>query len=199
MNKSLFIRLGLIGIIITAGLLFDCGAPSNPEVTNGTLHETAELDISGYSSVVVPETATVEKRKGAGHIEIQMEKEVDFHGHPPHPLRIEKARDYFGVASRKEGDALVLGTYGEWSSIEGGAYVRMLVVVPEEIVVLKRADLSGENSRAKPPDDNSGLAALIDSPEFRRCYWYTAISPAPGWTRVEGKSGSSSSHRPIQD
>jgi hypothetical protein len=184
MNKRLLITLIVVGTTVAAGLLLSCRPPQKSNVTNGTLHETATLDIAGYALLVVPETATIQQVKNATHVEIHLEKELAFHGHPPHPLDIKNARDYFGIATKDENEAILLATYGEWSSKEGGASIRLRIIVPEGTAVTQRAGLDGPDSQAKPRDD-VGWTDLFDSPQFARCYWYTTIAPTTNWTPIQ--------------
>jgi hypothetical protein len=186
MKKRLLIYLGLIGLMGAAGLLPGCTGPSNGKVTNGILCETAKLDVSDHRTVVVPETAVVEKGKESQCLEIRLKKELGFGGYPPYPIHVRKVRDYFGVARKKEGDALVLATYGEWSSIEGGAFIQIVIAVPETITVVKRAGLSGYKSAANQPHE-PGWADFLGCAVFGRCWWYTATAPATGRTRVKTK------------
>ncbi len=171
--------------LAATGLLCCRPRSSNPAVTNGVIHETAALDLSDSAVVVIPETASVEEGPQNGRVEIKLEKVLAFRGHPPHPIHIERAHGYFGAAYKRESRTLILGTYGEWSSMEGGASIRMLVVVPKKTTVLRRPRLSGETSEAMPTDMSS-WSDRLDSSEFGECYWYTAVSPAEGWTKVEG-------------
>ncbi len=175
-------RSKLTGLALLCMLSCRSTAPS-PAVENGVIRETGRLDVSGITTLIIPETATVRVGTASNRVEIRMEKELTFFGHPPHPMDIRKARDYLGCAYKKEGDTVTLATYGEWSSMEGGAQVRLLLLVPPGIAVARRPDLSGDNSIAKPADAFAWME-LIDSPQFRRCYWYTAPNPAADWTKV---------------
>lgn len=184
MNKARWVNPVLIGLIFGAGPLLNCRRPSDPQVANGTLHETATIDVGEYTTLIVPEMVVVQEAHHARVVEIHLEKELAFHGHPPHPIRIEEARDYFGIARKEEDEAIVLATYGEWSSKEGGASIRIRVSTPPGMAVVKRPRLSGPDSQAKPSSD-SAWTDLLDSAQFRRCYWYTATSAAPDWTCLQ--------------
>lgn len=113
MNRTALVCIALGGAILVVAVLVRWVSPLDPPITNGVLRETARLDVSDYVSIVVPETATVERGKQTSCVEILLEKELAFRGHPPSPVHIERARDYFGAAYKREDDALVLATYGE--------------------------------------------------------------------------------------
>jgi hypothetical protein len=90
-----------------------------------------------------------------------------------------------GVAYRREGDSIILGTFGEWDShIEGGTGIRLRVAVPDGITVKRAPRLSGPESEAYSHDPESWVG-LTDSPEFKKCYWYGPLGPSHGWHVIE--------------
>src|SRR5258708_9041684 len=106
-----------------------------------------------------------------------MAKTLAFFGHPPAPMSIRNARKNVGCAVKPEEDALVVATYGEWDSIEGGARMKLLASVPEGVEVEHRNGFSGPSSAGrewhgkyltKPKDAQDG-------------YWYGPASPTDGW------------------
>ena len=73
---------------------------------------------------------------------------------------------------------------GEWdSNVEGGASIRVFVCVPDKVELKKAKRLSGEESKAYF-DEDSAWMKLMDSPQFKKCYWYGAIKPKEGWHRI---------------
>ncbi|MHC4477214.1 MAG: hypothetical protein ACYTEL_16330 [Planctomycetota bacterium] len=155
------------------------------KVVNGLAYEQCVLDISGYESLTVPSNAIVRQGSIEGSIEICLEKELAFLGHPPYPMHIRDARKYMGCAYRIDGRSMVIATYGEWDShIEGGSSIRMLFIVPKGLSVKKEEGLSGENSMGHATDPEL-LIDMMDSPEFKKCFWYGPVGPGDGWTKIE--------------
>lgn len=103
-------------------------------------------------------------------------KELSFGGFPPYAMDFRVGRHYMGVAYKIDHDNLTLATYGEWSGIEGGTYIKLRVDVPAGLVVRKAARLSGEDSIADGPQPQS-----LDTPELKKCYWYGPREPGPEW------------------
>ncbi len=183
----------MINLNLIISLLIFCGATNpdagiiisqfsaNPKVTNGCAYEKATMDISKYSSIIVPDNSAVQQGELKGKIEIYIEKELSFAGHPPSPMHIKDARNYMGCAFKEQNSSVIIGTFGEWSSKQGGAQIRMLVIVPKEINISSRPDISGYNSKAKAADDHEAFTQRLK----RKCYWYTSISPAEGWQRID--------------
>ena len=157
----------------------------NPAVVNGSSFEKAALQLPPNKLLVIPQEALVEKKKQGDKVEIYLEKRLNFRGHPPSPMHIRDAREYMGIASREEKDAVFIATFGEWDShIEGGAWIRMFICVPDKVELKKANRLSGEESKAYF-DQDSAWMKLMDSPQFKKCYWYGAITPKEGWHRIE--------------
>jgi hypothetical protein len=66
-------------------------------------------------------------------------------------MSIQTARKKMGGAVRADETALLLATFGEWSSKVGGALMHLLLMIPEGIEVEKRANLSGPESFGNKP------------------------------------------------
>lgn len=157
----------------------------NSMVVNGCSYEKATIHLSPQQTLVIPKEALVERTEQGDKIEIYLEKELFFLGHPPYPMHIRDAREYMGIVTREENNAMIIATYGEWDShIEGGSSIRLLMRVPDSIKSEKKKQLSGENSLAHYDDDPNWMK-LIDSPEFKKCYWYGPIKPKEGWEKIE--------------
>jgi hypothetical protein len=145
-------------------------------VENGTVYERARVDAQGLVKVVFPKDAVVRRTHAPEAIQLFMAKELQFFGHPPAAINLRSARAYLGCATRKDGRALLVATYGEWGSKEGGARIRLLVLVPEGIETEQRDELSGPESPA-----NHGAELSSAGPDG---YWYGAKAPAKDWTAV---------------
>jgi hypothetical protein len=125
-------------------------APST-KVENGAAFDSAVLDLAGRTRLVVPDNAEVLRGAAGGTTRVYLKKTLGFGGHPPEPMSIRTVRKYMGCATKAEGEALVLGTFGEWKSKEGGSRIKLVVVVPAGVEVEKVAGLSGPESAARPP------------------------------------------------
>jgi hypothetical protein len=148
-------------------------------VENGTLYERARVDVQGVGKVVFPKDAIVRRTHAPEAIQLFMAKQLQFFGHPPAPINLQSARAYLGCAIRKDGHALLVATYGEWGSMEGGARIHLLALVPEGLPVEQRGDLSGARSLA-----NQGAELSSAGPDG---YWYGARAPAKDWTAVPSR------------
>ncbi|MCP4614155.1 MAG: hypothetical protein GY845_36175 [Planctomycetes bacterium] len=158
---------------------------ANPAVVNGFSYEKATLQLPSHKPLVIPQEALVERKRQGDEVEIYLEKSLEFFGHPPSPMHIRDAREYMGIALREEKDAILVATFGEWDShVEGGASIRVFVCVPEKMELKTVKQLSGEESKAYFDEDGSWMK-LMDSPQFKKCYWYGAITPKEGWHKIE--------------
>ena len=72
------------------------GAPSE-KVTNGHLFESGSLVVPKERELVFPETAVVEEYNGTS-LRFFVTKSMHCMGHPPSPMRIADARNYYGIA-----------------------------------------------------------------------------------------------------
>jgi hypothetical protein len=142
-------------------------------VENGTIYERARLDVQGVAKVVFPKDAIVRRTHGPEAVQLFMAKQLHFFGHPPAPINLQSAHAYLGCAIRKEGDVLTVATYGEWGSMEGGARIHLLALVPEGLPAELRGNLSGQQSVANQGAELSGAG-----PDG---YWYGARAPAKEW------------------
>lgn len=149
-------------------------------VENGSAYDQAFVDVQPYKRIIVPDRAEVRTAEASGRLEIFMKKSLSFHGHPPEPMSIRTGRNNMGCAAKTEGDALFLATYGEWGSKEGGARIRLVLLVPENTKVERRSELSGPHSAGREWDGK-----YISKPkEVTEGYWYGPASPAKGWTAL---------------
>jgi hypothetical protein len=150
-------------------------------VENGSAYDRAALDLAPYKVVVLPDDAEVREGAPDRQLQLFMRKVLAFGGHPPERMSVRGARKNMGCAVRAQGDTLTVATFGEWDShIEGGAFMGLLVVVPEGVEVRRQERLSGGDSAGrewhgeyltKPKDAKDG-------------YWYGPASPADGWSAV---------------
>jgi len=161
-------------------LVFDKERAPSDQVENGTAYDRAAVEPGAAKKLVLPDTATVRRTTEGSSVRLFLAKHLGFGGHPPEPMSIRDARKNMGCAVKAEGDALVVATFGEFHTIEGGASMKLVAVVPEGLAVEQRPGLSGHASAGrewhgtyltKPADAKGG-------------YWYGPASPADGWKGV---------------
>jgi hypothetical protein len=113
------------------------------EVENGRAFEKGYLNVGAGTTVVLPDDAKVEHDGRPGRIEIYMEKRLSWSGHPPQPVSIRKVRKSMGCVYREDGQRLVIASYGEFGTIEGGTFMALLFRVPPRMRVERREGISG--------------------------------------------------------
>jgi hypothetical protein len=158
------------------------GGVSHRPVFQGSLYQRATIPIGKHDSLRVPSTALVAEGAKDGSVEVYVEKRLHFMGHPPEAMPLGSLRRNLGVATSADGTTLVVATYGEFGSIEGGASMRVFVRVPTGFAVKMRDGLAGDDSdAARWPMDEAGFKA---SDAGRAGYWYAPVNPATPWVRV---------------
>ena len=112
-------------------------------VSNGISYERAVVDFSMMRGLVVPHDAIVRRGLPTDTFNVYVEKQQKFNGWPDMKLAIAEQRGSMGVAFRLNGQVVAFATYGEWGGVEGGAQIRLSFVVPIDLDVRRREDLSG--------------------------------------------------------
>jgi hypothetical protein len=102
---------------------------------------------------------------------------LDFAGHPPEPMSNRTGRTKMGCATKVEGKTLVMATFGEWTSKEGGARFKLLLVVPKGVEVERRKGLAGSDSAAH----SAPGVSPPEREEMKDGYWYGPTRPTDGW------------------
>ncbi len=150
----------------------------SPKVENGTAYDKASIYLGPAKKLIVPANATVRQDGEAGVVELLLGKTLSFGGHPPEPVSVRTVRAKMGCAVRLEGHALLVATYGVSNEVrtEGGAWMKVVVVVPEGFPVEQRKGLSGSKSPA-PHDGGMPLSHQKDG------NWFGPAA-ADGWARV---------------
>ena len=163
------------------------------EIEEGTLLESAQLDLSGATTLVFPRAAKI-TRAERPDILISARKQLGFNGQPPRSMLMTHWRHYLGVMYCRDGERMYLFTYGEWDTRPkgkrgrprgepgvggGGASVNLKLSVPLTLQVIgnKLPPEQGPCSAKYPAPFND------ESPT--ESYWYTHTTPPPNWTRVE--------------
>jgi hypothetical protein len=149
-------------------------------VENGAVFELGSVPLGTHTRrVVVPQGAIVVKGSPSRHMYIATRKALSFAGHPPERMPLVALRTNMGCAWTREGSRVILGTFGEWASHEGGASIGLLVRLPDDVAVERARNLSGAESVAGQP----GKAASAGAP--RMGFWYATTVPTEGWAPVK--------------
>lgn len=152
-------------------------APS-ADVENGSAYERAEFTLETARRLAVPLDAEVVEQGSGTTIQVLLKKTLGFAGHPPEKMSIRSGRNNLGLASRREGDVLVVGTFGEFGTKEGGANMTLRFVVPKGTPLDRRAELSGGSSSVHKGQDREPRDPKLG-------YWYGPTTPTKGWTKIE--------------
>jgi len=146
-------------------------------VQNGAAYDVATIEISdAITNIILPKSAKIIEGGKEEKLSIRIKRVIGFMGHPPDEVSPRIARKYMGCAYKFEGNELVLATYGEWSSIEGGAYIELEIELPKKLKLEKREDLSGYNSIA---------AGYSRRPKNMEGHWYGSNKPKEGWIKID--------------
>ena len=156
------------------------------EVENGTAYDKTQMDLEKHTKLVVPENVKIRTDGPAGKIQIFMAKTLAYAGHPPESMSIRQMRNQMGCAVKSENEILIVGPYGEWDShIEGGASIKLIIVLPKGVTVEKRKGLPEEvrksqdrvkrgrpgkktEERETSPQFSKGWKALVSEPDPQR-------------------------------
>jgi hypothetical protein len=149
-------------------------------IENGSAFDKAALDIGTAKKVVLPDDAVVRRGGEPGKVRFYMKKTLEFAGHPPESMSIRDARRNMGCAVTPNSGALVVATFGEWDSIEGGARMKLVVQVPEGVEIEQRKGLSGQASAGREWEGEY----LTKPEDAKGGYWYGPASPGQGWRAV---------------
>ena len=123
---------------------------ANLMVENGAAYDCAELVVPDWLEMIDTENGiNVVRSKAADRIEIYLRKTQAWMGHTSTKSSIADRRDHMGIVAKRSGKRLKYVSYGGWSSMEGGAYVDALIIVPDRL-----------RSRAARGIDNRSLEEL---------------------------------------
>ncbi len=117
---------------------------SGARAYNGTAYDVAALQIEPDRKVVLPDSATVVERSDqADVLLVYMAKSAWILAHYSESVSIAEYRKTMGCAVKLEKGALLVGTFGEYSFMEGAVSMSLLVLVPPNVEVERRAGLIG--------------------------------------------------------
>jgi hypothetical protein len=147
------------------------------QVENGSAYDKATVDLGTLKRLAIPEGVEIVRGDEGAEVQVFMKKTLDFKGHPPEPMSIRTGRKKMGCTTKPEGKVLVLATFGEWRSKEGGARIKLLLIVPKGVEVEMRKGLAGPESAAHP----TSVVSLPGPKEAKDGYWYGPTMPSDGW------------------
>jgi hypothetical protein len=159
----------------------DAEPAPNPKVQNGDVYDKAVLQAADVKTLIVPDDAKVERTDAKDSIELFVKKTQSFGGHPPEPMTLSGARKNMGCALTSEDGKVTLATYGEFSTIEGGTHMKLLIRVPPALVVETQPGLSGPKSKGQR---KQGGGYLTKEPDAKDGYWYGPASAGAGWKAI---------------
>ncbi len=167
------------GLVAARAAGVDAAAVRSP-VENGAVFELGSVPLGTHTRrVVVPADAIVVKGSPSRHMYIATRKALAFAGHPPERMPLVALRTNMGCAWSREGTRVIVGTYGEWESKEGGASIGLLVRLPDDVAVERARNLSGTASLAAQATRAASAAAP------RMGAWYASTLPTEGWEPVK--------------
>jgi hypothetical protein len=138
------------------------------KIYNGTAYVKASFWVGPKTKLVLPDKDTKVVRHGEFNAAaIYMEKRFEHYGHGHVSVwPIPRGRRTMGCAIKLHKGELLIGTFGEFYYLEGGHSMRLVVHVPRDVQVRRRAGLTG---------GMGGRAGSERPPEL--------INPAPGEPR----------------
>jgi uncharacterized protein (TIGR03067 family) len=160
---------------------------------NGKTYDKAAVFLEPKAKLVLPDKATVVGRHDQGDVVLlYMAKRIQMGFHVSHPVSVLDYREKMGCAVKREKDALLIGTYGEFGFLEGNVSMALLVLVPPNFEVERRAGLIatyGKQSGAPRSKDAINPArddpkpALTKTKEGSPGVWLTPVVE-DGWHAI---------------
>ncbi len=123
------------------------------KVQNGSAYDVGTLDMGKLTTLYVPQGAEVISEGEGTKVQVYVKKTQGFFGRPPEPMDIAKTRKHFGVATLTEEKSITLATFGEFSTKEGGASIKLVIVAPKALTIETKEGLHGDSSAARPSKD----------------------------------------------
>lgn len=175
-------------------LVFSDFVPSNTGVSKHTVENGVQTQKFTWNidpnikNIIIPESELVLlsyfESSTSTSATLVVEKSLDFRGHPPTDIKFKHWTNYMGLCYKFEGkDTIILGTFGEWHSKEGGANIKIDIKLPSinseisdhQYHVIKRGNLSGQQSESNEKGTKGNS---------RGSYWYTNTAPSDDWTVI---------------
>jgi uncharacterized protein (TIGR03067 family) len=134
---------------------------------NGAAYDKAALCVGPKTKLVLPDKDTiVEQHDKADVVLICMEKRAVIRAHFARAVSITDYRPRLGVAAKLEKGELFIGTFGEFGFLEGSVNMKLLVLVPAKLEVVRREGLSaGYGGRAGVDRPEKAINPTKDDPK----------------------------------
>lgn len=171
------------GVVSTAdvSIVLSAEPSADNKVENGFVFDRATVNLDGITQVIIPEDAKVIQQDNVKEMQIFTIKEMCYFGHPPEEIRLHHVRKYLGCATQRNSGILKLATFGEWDSIEGRVSIRILLILPAGMEIIKATDHSGSKSIC-----NSDKDQFITSKHGKEeGWWYGVTKPSSDWSVVK--------------
>src|SRR5262249_17268054 len=139
-----------------------------------------------------PEEASVARHDEADEVIVYMEKSMHLGCHLDHSVSIKDERNEMGCVVKLEKEGLFIGSFGEYSFMEGACWMKMVVIVPSKVEVERRMGLLGRprrrsGSEPQPsfinPTRSDPKPALTKTREGRSECWL-APKVEDGWHEI---------------
>lgn len=161
---------------------------------NGAAFDKCKLCLDKNVKLVLPDSATkVIYDSEPNELVLYMEKGAS-HGshHSESNWPIPKARKNMGCAVKSEKGCLLIGTFGEFSYMEGAEYMKLVVHVPKDAEVERRPGLIGgrggrSGSERLPGSINPGpgeAKPLLTEKKTEQSACWLAPSKEDGWHEI---------------
>jgi hypothetical protein len=155
----------------------------DPGIENGTAFDEATLDLGDATRLIVPAEAEIMPVPRDSPCRVVMEKRLHLMAHPPERVTIARERKEMGCAWARNGDEILIGTFGEYKlDGHGGADVKLIMHVPEGVEVITRKNLSGRECIA-----NLAFILAEDGPGALGKHIDLTAIPNYAWTKVDGR------------
>jgi hypothetical protein len=152
-------------------------------VVNGSAFDRSTVVIGNATSLEIPSSAQVVFTDADKSVRIYQRKVLVFMGRPERRMSPCTARRALGCAYQRLASTLRLSTYGEWSNIEGSAFVELVVEVPIGIAITSSPTLSGPQSEGAHDEALFWLKHRQADPDW----WYAADQPSHDWTALDAE------------
>ena len=151
-------------------------------IENGMAFDQASVDLKGATSVWLPEKAHVVRSDDVPGLKIFMRKTMEFYGRSGESMSIRHTRTFMGCAVQRRKEELILATFGEGLSTDGGGWMSLVVHAPTTIDIRQSPGFQGIDSptRSWKPDK-----PLRKTPGAGK--WYGQEYFASGWEVVPDK------------
>ncbi len=157
---------------------------------NGAAYDKSRLCLTKKVKLVLPDNATkVIFDSDPGELVLFMEKRVSHHSHHRESnWPVPGARKYMGCAVKLEHGCLLIGTFGEYGYMEGGAGMKLAIHVPKDAEVERRPGLIG-GLRGRAGSERLPGAINPGPDEAKPLLTEKKTEPSPCWLAPSKEDG----------